>query len=65
VPAVELSLTNASDDVVVRRVVLPHEWSQAPQTLAPRSELALSVRLSLVNPADMRMAGYRAVAFYP
>lgn len=65
VPALELSLTNSRDEAVVRRVVLPAEWSAPPDELPPLSELPLSVRITLVDGPELRMAGYRAVVFYP
>ena len=65
VPALELTLTNASEEAVVRRVILPSEWSAPPDELPALSELPLSVRMTLVDAAELRMAGYRAVVFYP
>ena len=65
VPALELSLTNSRDEAVVRRVVLPTDWSAPPDELPPLSELPLSVRITLVDGPELRMAGYRAVVFYP
>jgi hypothetical protein len=65
VPAVELSLTNAQDEVVVRKVVMPADWSAAPEELAPKSDTPLALRMSLVQATDLRMTGYRALVFYP
>jgi hypothetical protein len=65
VPAVELSLTNANDEVVARRVVLPGEWGAVPDELPPKSDTPLALRMSLVQGADLRMTGYRALVFYP
>jgi hypothetical protein len=64
-PMLELSLTNLHDDVVVRRVIQPHEWAVALDVLAPQSEQALSVELALSLPDDLQMSGYRALIFYP
>jgi predicted Zn finger-like uncharacterized protein len=65
VPALEFSLTNTSDEVVLRRVLLPTEWDSPPATLAPHATAALAVRLSLGGAHELRMSGYRALVFYP
>jgi predicted Zn finger-like uncharacterized protein len=64
-PAVELSLTDRTGDAVVRRVVLPDDWVDAPVELNPTSEIGLTLKMSLVNPDELRMEGFRAVVFYP
>jgi hypothetical protein len=64
-PAVELSLTDRTGDAVVRRVVLPDDWVDAPVELSPTSEIGLTLKMSLVNPDELRMEGFRAVVFYP
>lgn len=64
-PAVELSLTDRSGDTVVRRVLLPDDWVAAPPELLPNAETALTLKLSLLNPDELRMEGFRAVVFYP
>lgn len=64
-PAVELSLTNASDDVVLRRVILAADWGHVSPVLSPLSLQALTVELLLQDAAALRMAGYRALVFYP
>jgi predicted Zn finger-like uncharacterized protein len=61
-PALELSLTDAQDDVAVRRVLLPDDWSAPQATLPPQTTTVLSVRLGL---KDLRSAGYRVLVFYP
>ena len=64
-PAVELSLTDRHGDAVLRRVVLPDDWTDAADTLAPQTETALALKLALINPEELRMEGFRAVVFYP
>jgi hypothetical protein len=64
-PAVELSLTDRSGDAVVRRVVLPDDWLAAPSVLTPTAETGLTLKMSLVNPDELRMEGFRAIVFYP
>jgi hypothetical protein len=65
-PAFELTLTNAQEQVVARRVFLPREYleepERIPQGLPPRAELP--VRLSL-DTGNVRAAGYRVYFFYP
>jgi predicted Zn finger-like uncharacterized protein len=65
VPALEFSLTNTADEVVLRRVLVPTEWDSPPATLAPHATAALTVRLSLGGARELRMSGYRALVFYP
>ena len=64
-PALELSLTNTDDEVVLRRVLLPTDWDTPPDTLAPQATASLVVRLLLSDAAELRMEGYRALLFYP
>ena len=64
-PSLELSLTNLRDDVVVRKVIGPHDWSQPTTDLPARAELPLSVQLTLSKASELRMSGYRAIIFYP
>ena len=65
-PAFELTLTNAREQVVARRVFMPREYleqpERIPQGLPARAELP--VRLSL-DTGDVRAAGYRVYFFYP
>lgn len=65
-PAVELTLTDALDQPVVRHVILPSTLGVNSEALTAGavqpSSLALSVRG--LGPAD-RVAGYRLEAFYP
>lgn len=62
-PAVELTLTDAMDQPVLRRVLLPAQWA-APSELAARGEWA-AARTVQVQSVPARIAGYRVVAFYP
>lgn len=65
VPALELSLTDISDQVIARRVFLPEEWPDAPPLLPANGAVNVSFRLSLALGDDTPMAGYRALVFYP
>ena len=67
-PAVELTLTDASEQLLLRRVFTPAELA-APATLAPGGEwlgsLDMEMDLQLPGNDDARIAGYRVLAFYP
>lgn len=65
VPALELSLTDSADEVVLRRVLLPTDWEAPADVLMPNATLAMSLHLSLSGPNELRMAGYRVLVFYP
>lgn len=62
-PAVELTLTDAQDQPVLRRVLLPAEIG-APQELVAGGEWSASVSV-LVTTGGARVVGYRLLAFYP
>jgi predicted Zn finger-like uncharacterized protein len=64
-PALELTLTDLQDQVVVRRVLLPHEWPEPRATLAPGAEWPVQFELELDAPQAQVMTGYRAILFYP
>lgn len=64
-PALELTLTDASDTAIARRVFLPAEWPSAPSELAAGGTVAVSLRLVLAADGATPMTGYRALVFYP
>jgi predicted Zn finger-like uncharacterized protein len=65
-PALELTLTDAQDQAVVRRVLMPTELGSHPGVIAAGSEWSGSVALAVAaNGAGARIAGYRLLAFYP
>jgi len=64
-PALELTLLDANEAVLVRRVLRPQDWPQAPVTLAARSDWPLSLELILDDAQAQAMTGYRALIFYP
>ena len=65
-PAIELALTDAQDQPLIRRVILPTEFGAASSPLAAGSEWSSSVAVSVKKSANMdRIAGYRMLAFYP
>lgn len=64
-PALELTLTDATDTAIARRVFLPAEWPSAPSELAAGGTVAVSLRLVLAADGATPMTGYRALVFYP
>ncbi|MBS0507292.1 MAG: zinc-ribbon and DUF3426 domain-containing protein [Proteobacteria bacterium] len=62
-PALELTLTDAQDQVLLRRVLQPDELG-APAELAPGATWSTSVPVQVLQDAA-RVAGYRLLAFYP
>lgn len=62
-PVVELTLTDAQDQPVVRRVLLPQDLA-APPELPASGEWSASVAV-IVTTGGARVAGYRLLAFYP
>ncbi len=61
-PAFELTLLDAQDQVLARRVLSPED-SQAPRQLAAQQHW--SGHLAWPWPADAPVAGYRLLVFYP
>lgn len=62
-PAVELTLTDAQDQVLVRKVFSPEEIG-APAELAARSEWNGSLPV-MTQGLHLQVSGYRVMAFYP
>ena len=61
VPHLELTLTDAQDAALARRVFVPREYAAAAQ-MAPNSELPVRIML---DSSQIKAAGYRLYAFYP
>ena len=65
-PALELTLTDAQDQAVIRRVLAPAELGTHPGVIAPGAEWSGSLVLAAApEAAGGRIAGYRLLAFYP
>ena len=65
-PAIELTLTDSSDQPVVRRVFLSSELGATTDALAAGIEWSASLAVALkAAGAGDRVAGYRVLAFYP
>lgn len=62
-PALELTLVDVSDEVLVRRVLQPHDLA-APEALAAQALWTGNMRLRVTQQAA-RVAGYRVLVFYP
>jgi hypothetical protein len=64
-PALELTLTDMRDQALVRRVLLPGEYS-AKILIAAGSELVVSVPIAVrASAASEKISGYKLLAFYP
>lgn len=64
-PAFELTLTDAQDQAIARRVFLPRDYlpgGTTGTTIKPGAELPLHLFL---NTGELRAAGYRLYLFYP
>lgn len=64
-PALELTLTDANDRVLLRRVFLADEWPQPLPTLPAASEHTVRLDWQLDDPLAQSLSGYRALLFYP
>lgn len=64
-PALELSLTDVRDQLLVRRVILPAELAAAPATVPANDTLTLRVDVLIDGSVGDALAGYRTLVFYP
>jgi len=64
-PALEITLTDAQDQPLVRRVLQPQEFAGAQRSLAPRADSSSTLPLAVQLDANAQVAGYRLLAFYP
>jgi predicted Zn finger-like uncharacterized protein len=66
IPAVELTLTEAGDKPVLRRVLLAKDLGNSATTLAANGDWAGAATLVVTpNPALPAISGYRVLLFYP
>ncbi len=66
VPAIELTLTDLTDQPVVRRVLLPAELGVKSDSLVAGAEWPISLPLAIkTGVASVQIAGYRLLTFYP
>jgi predicted Zn finger-like uncharacterized protein len=61
-PALDLTLTDASGSIVTRKVVRPADLGASSDSIAAASELPLN---ALLAAGDVRVAGYTLDLFYP
>lgn len=65
-PAVELTLTDSQEQIVVRRVLFASDFATPSQLLVAKGELTVSLPLRIQGgPAVEHISGYRLLAFYP
>jgi hypothetical protein len=65
-PAVELTLTDLTDQPVIRRVFLPAELGAKSDVVSALGEWSATVNLRVKTDADRpRALGYRLLLFYP
>lgn len=66
IPSLELSLTDAMEEVIVRRVLSPQELGASHDQLLPGRQWSPSATLRVDLSADTgSFKGYRVLAFYP
>lgn len=65
-PAVELSVTDAQDQTLIRRVFLPAEFAASTPVLAGAAEWSANLVLGVkTSTSSERVSGYRLLMFYP
>lgn len=65
-PHLELTLTDAQDQALIRRVLSPAQLGSVQGTIAPQAELAAQLGIAVgALPGGTRVAGYRMLVFYP
>ena len=64
-PALELSLTDVRDQLLLRRVILPAELPAPPAAVPANDTLTLRVEVLIEAPVGDALAGYRTLVFYP
>jgi Protein of unknown function (DUF3426) len=65
-PAVELTLTDANDKPVLRRVLLAKEFGFSADTLAPNGDWSGTIAVTVASStAKTAISGYRVLLFYP
>ena len=65
-PAIELSVTNAQEQTLIRRVFLPAEFAASTPVLGAAAEWSTNLVLGVkTNTPGDRVTGYRLLMFYP
>jgi predicted Zn finger-like uncharacterized protein len=65
VPAMELTITDAQDQPVARRVITPAELGARGGSIAAGGEWSVATGIAVDAGSGTRVAGYRLLAFYP
>jgi predicted Zn finger-like uncharacterized protein len=66
VPALELTLTDADDRPLLRRILRPQELGELPGAIPAGGDLTAAATLAIeANGIAARITGYRLLAFYP
>jgi hypothetical protein len=65
VPAMELTVTDAQDQPITRRVLLAEELGAAGAMIPATGDWSRSLGIAIDAPPSTRVAGYRLLAFYP
>jgi hypothetical protein len=65
-PALELTLTNAQDQAIARRILLPQDYLERSAEIGAgmRAAAELNVRIEL-DTGELKPSGYRLFLFYP
>ena len=64
-PALELTLTDTQDQVLLRRVLQVNAFAAQRSTLAASGDFSFSLPVEAKAGAGVHVAGYRLLAFYP
>jgi len=64
-PALELSVTDVRDQLLVRRVILPTEMPPPADKVPPQGLTTLRMEVSIDATLGDALAGYRTLVFYP
>lgn len=64
-PAMELTITDAQDQPIARRVILPEEFGVPGKALPATGDWSGAVGIVVATTGSSRVAGYRLLAFYP
>jgi len=62
-PALELTLTNAQDQPIARRIFLPKDYLERAPEAGMRAAGEVNVRIELAT-GELKAAGYRLFLFY-
>lgn len=65
-PAMELTLTDMQDQIVMRKVLTPTDFATVPTVMNAGAEVSATLPVSVRGPVPVeRVSGYRLLAFYP